>query len=52
MADFRAALPDLDESVYDALGVERALHAFTSYGSAGPDQVRAQVAAWKQRLAL
>jgi argininosuccinate lyase len=48
--DFRAALPELDESVYGVLGVERAVAAMQSYGSTAPEQVRKQVENWKQRL--
>jgi argininosuccinate lyase len=50
LADFQAAHPDLDPSVYQALGVQRSLEAFTSFGSTGPQQVDQQIAAWKQRL--
>jgi argininosuccinate lyase len=50
LEDFQEAHPDLDESVYDVLGVEKAVASMTSYGSTGPDQVREQVARWKERL--
>ncbi len=50
LEDFREAHPDLDEGVYEVLGVEKAVAAMTSYGSTGPEQVRAQVARWKERL--
>lgn len=52
MDDFRQADPSLDESVYQALGPERAVAAMASYGSTGPEQVRAQIARWTERLAL
>ena len=48
--DFKAAHAELDESVYDVLGVERAVAAMTSHGSTGPEQVRKQVERWKERL--
>ncbi len=48
--DFKAAHAELDESVYDVLGVERAVAAMTSYGSTGPEQVKEQVKRWKERL--
>ncbi len=48
--EFRAAGPDLDESVYQVLGVERAVASFQSYGSTGPQQVRHQIDSWKKRL--
>ena len=50
LEDFREAHPDLDEGVYEVLGVEKAVAAMTSYGSTGPEQVREQVARWKERL--
>ncbi len=48
--DFRAALPDLDESVYEVLGVERAVAAMQSYGSTAPEQVKKQIEIWKKRV--
>jgi argininosuccinate lyase len=48
--DFRAALPELDESVYEVLGVERAVAAMQSYGSTGPAQVKKQIEIWKKRV--
>jgi len=48
--EFQAAHVSLDESVYDILGVERAIEAFVSYGSTAPSQVDHQVERWKQRL--
>jgi argininosuccinate lyase len=50
LADFQAACSDLDESVYGILGVEKAVSAMKSYGSTAPDQVRLQIARWKERL--
>jgi argininosuccinate lyase len=43
---------DLDDSVYEVLGVENALAAMTSYGSTGPKQVKEQVTQWRERLGL
>jgi argininosuccinate lyase len=51
LEEFRAAHADLDEGVYQVLGAERAVAAFLSYGSTGPQCVDQQVAAWKSRLA-
>jgi len=48
--EFTAAHADLDEGVYDVLGCERAVAAMTSFGSTGPEQVRQQVARWKELL--
>ncbi len=49
--DFQAADASLDSTVKDALGVERAVEAFVSYGSSGPDQVAEQLQNWKLKLA-
>jgi len=50
LEEFQSLQPDLDESLYDFLGVDNALAAFRSYGSAAPDQVASQVQLWKSRL--
>ena len=42
----------VDETVYDYLGAENAVKAMKSYGSTAPEQVRAQIDAWKKRLGL
>jgi len=51
LADFRAADPSLDESVYGVLGVEKAVQAFRSYGSTAPSEVRKQIDRWKREVA-
>lgn len=48
--DFQAACPELDDSVYDVLGADRAVAAFVSYGSTAPAEVARQVKVWKDRL--
>jgi len=50
LEEFQRAAPQLDDSVYDMLGVANAVAAFVSYGSTAPDQVREQIAEWKKRL--
>ncbi|HVU86424.1 MAG TPA: argininosuccinate lyase [Pirellulales bacterium] len=50
LADFQAVHPTIDKSVFDVLGVERAIEAFTSYGSTAPAEVDRQIAAWTTRL--
>ena len=50
LEEFRAAHAELDESVYAVLGPERAVAAMQSYGSTGPEQVKQQVARWKEIL--
>jgi argininosuccinate lyase len=51
LGDFQTAQADLDDSVYEVLGVERAVAAMTSYGSTGPEQVKQQIARWKELVA-
>jgi argininosuccinate lyase len=50
LAEYQAADPSLDDSVYDVLGVEKAVAAMSSYGSTNPAQVDEQVRRWKKRL--
>jgi argininosuccinate lyase len=50
LEEFQAAHPSLDQTVYDVLGVRRAIEAFTSYGSTNPEQVEHQLNAWRERL--
>lgn len=51
LEEFQSFDSSLDDSVYDVLGVEKAVQAFQSVGSTAPAQVANQVAAWKSRLA-
>ena len=37
--------------VFDVLGVDNSVKSRTSYGGTAPDQVRVQIARWKERLA-
>jgi argininosuccinate lyase len=50
LADFQDAHPDLDQSVYNVLGVENTVRAMQSYGSTAHEQVRSQIQLWKSRL--
>jgi argininosuccinate lyase len=52
LAVLQAEHPAFDAAVFDVLGAERAVRAFRSYGSTGPDQVAAQVTQWKEKLGL
>ena len=52
LADFQQAHPQLDDSIYGALGVEHAIERFVSYGSTAPAEVDRQIAAWKTRLQM
>ena len=51
LAEYQSSHAELDASVCEILGVERAVQAFVSYGSTGPAEVRKQIDGWKQRLA-
>jgi argininosuccinate lyase len=48
--EFRSAHASLDDSIFDVLGVDRAIEAFSSYGSTNPEQVEHQLADWRDRL--
>ena len=50
LEEFQAAHPALDKSVFDVLGVDRAVEAFSSYGSTSPEQVAHQLELWRERL--
>jgi len=50
LAEFQALHPELDESIYDVLGTEKAVAAFVSYGSTGPARVDKQLRRWKKRV--
>ena len=41
--EFQAAHPSLDKRVFDVLGADHAVEAFTSYGSTNPAQVAHQL---------
>jgi argininosuccinate lyase len=47
----KSAHPSITEGVYDVLGVDNSVRSRTSYGGTAPDQVRAQIARWKEHLA-
>jgi argininosuccinate lyase len=50
LEEFQSAHAVLDQSVFEVLGVERTIEAFSSYGSTNPNQVEHQLAAWRERL--
>jgi argininosuccinate lyase len=50
LEEFQTAHKSLDKSVFDVLGVERAIDAFSSYGSTNPEQVKHQLDIWRERL--
>lgn len=47
--EMQSVCDSLDEHVYEILGTENALRAFSSQGSTGPAQVKSQIASWKNR---
>ncbi len=50
LTEMRAVHPAISPSVYAVLGVHNSVGSRQSYGGTAPDQVRAQVAAWRKRL--
>jgi argininosuccinate lyase len=50
LAEFQSAHEALGSEVHDILGAERAVGAFSSYGSTNPEQVEHQLAIWRERL--
>ncbi len=50
IGDFREVCAGLDDAVYSVLGAKNAVRAMRSYGSTGPEQVKEQIARWKERL--
>ncbi len=51
LAEFQKLDANLDENLYQALGVQNALAAFRSFGSTAPQRVAQQLILWQQRLA-
>jgi argininosuccinate lyase len=48
--ELRQAHPDLDESIYEVLGPQKAVAAMTSFGSTAPEHVKEQIRRWKELL--
>ena len=42
--------PGITEAVFGVLGVDNSVASRTSYGGTAPDQVRVQVARWREVL--
>ncbi len=49
--DLQAIHPDITQSVFEVLSVDRSVASRTSFGGTAPDQVREQIEWWKNRLA-
>ena len=50
LEEMNSVHPGITQEIYSVLGVENSVRSRTSYGGTAPDQVRAQVARWKQAL--
>ncbi|TCP44467.1 argininosuccinate lyase [Rhodovulum marinum] len=50
LADMQSVHADIRADVFDVLGVHNSVASRVSYGGTAPEQVRAQVARWKERL--
>lgn len=48
---FQETQPEIDETVFESLGVENAVKSFQSFGSTAPSQVASQIAVWKAKVA-
>ncbi|MEZ5756033.1 MAG: argininosuccinate lyase [Paracoccaceae bacterium] len=51
LADMQTVHAGIRADVFDVLGVENSVRSRRSLGGTAPDQVRAQIAAWRERLA-
>ncbi|MEM6663125.1 MAG: argininosuccinate lyase, partial [Pseudomonadota bacterium] len=50
LADMQTVEPGITEGIFGVLTVEASVASRTSYGGTAPDQVRMQIARWKERL--
>ena len=51
LADMQTVQSNITAGVFDVLGVHNSVASRQSYGGTAPDQVRLQIARWKERLA-
>jgi argininosuccinate lyase len=51
LAEMQTAHSGITQEVYSVLGVDNSVRSRISYGGTAPEQVRRQVALWKERLA-
>ncbi len=51
LADMQTVQSNITAAVFDILGVHNSVASRQSYGGTAPDQVRLQIARWKERLA-
>ncbi|MEO0567281.1 MAG: argininosuccinate lyase [Pseudomonadota bacterium] len=50
LSDMQSIHAGIDESVYDVLSIHASAASRTSYGGTAPEQVKKQIARWKERL--
>ena len=50
LPEMRSVHAAISKGVFDVLGVENSVASRTSYGGTAPDQVRQQIARWKEKL--
>ena len=50
--DMKTVHVDINQDVYSILGVENSVASRQSYGGTAPNQVRSQIARWKEKLKL
>ncbi|MBT8411300.1 MAG: argininosuccinate lyase [Octadecabacter sp.] len=50
LAQMQSVHADITDAVFDVLGVDNSVRSRTSYGGTAPDNVRAQIARWKEAL--
>ncbi|MEO1611815.1 MAG: argininosuccinate lyase [Pseudomonadota bacterium] len=50
LADMRSVEPRITDDVFSVLTVEASVASRTSYGGTAPDNVKAQIARWKEKL--
>ena len=50
LADMQQVHSGINEGIFEVLGVHNSVASRTSYGGTAPDQVRAQIARWKETL--
>ncbi|MBU2994182.1 argininosuccinate lyase [Octadecabacter sp. 1_MG-2023] len=50
LAEMQAVHGGISEAIFDVLGVDNSVRSRTSYGGTAPNNVRAQIARWKEAL--
>ena len=48
--DMKSVNPDINQDVYSVLSVENSVASRQSYGGTAPNQVRSQIARWREKL--